>query len=179
MTINKTLQKKQFKHGRIISSPHSVVPPTISLSTYGINSFHRSSANSTCYINHTAIQKSLPMHTSMAIVPKTVTSVFPLEWTYMTTPSLLNQMDPVSDATGILATVFCKHKYITNTTIAQADAIITATSNLSHNITSNTVATHLNDLQLADLTQIQKITQTTPTSIQNAIPTINTHILLP
>ena len=39
---------------------------------------------------------------------------------------------PVSQATHILETVFFKHKYITNPTITPADAIITATANLSH-----------------------------------------------
>jgi G3E family GTPase len=73
---------------------------------------------------------------------------------------------PVSHATHISATVFFKHKYITNPTVTPADAIIAATANLSHVLMSNTAATHLNDLQLADITQLQKIIQVTPTSIK-------------
>jgi hypothetical protein len=51
--------------------------------------------------------------------------------------------------------IFFKHKYITNPTVTPADAIITATANLSHVLMSNTAPTHLNESQLADLTHPQ------------------------
>jgi hypothetical protein len=51
---------------------------------------------------------------------------------------------PVSRSTRISATVFFKHKYITNPTITPAGAIIAATANLAHVLMSNNVEAHLN-----------------------------------
>eukprot|EP00804_Cyclotella_cryptica_P027931 CCRYP_003827-RA/>CCRYP_003827-RA protein AED:0.22 eAED:0.22 QI:0/0/0/1/1/1/3/0/649 len=70
---------------------------------------------------------------------------------------------PVSRSSRISATVFFKHKYITNPTVTPADAIIAATANLSHVLLSNATAAHLNATQLADLTRLHNIIQPTPT----------------
>eukprot|EP00804_Cyclotella_cryptica_P006739 CCRYP_015699-RB/>CCRYP_015699-RB protein AED:0.19 eAED:0.21 QI:0/0/0/1/0/0/4/0/602 len=58
---------------------------------------------------------------------------------------------PSSHTTRISATVFFKHKYITNPSVTPADAIISATANLSHLLTTNLTAHHNNKLQLTDL----------------------------
>eukprot|EP00804_Cyclotella_cryptica_P005330 CCRYP_020410-RA/>CCRYP_020410-RA protein AED:0.19 eAED:0.19 QI:0/-1/0/1/-1/1/1/0/760 len=81
---------------------------------------------------------------------------------------------PVSQSTCISATVFFKHKYITNPTVTPADAIIAATANLAHVLMSNTTAAHLNATQLVDLTQLHKIIQPTSTAKSAVSPTVNT-----
>jgi hypothetical protein len=63
--------------------------------------------------------------------------------------------------------------------ITPAAVIISAKANLSHALISNKVATHLNDLQLANLTWLRKPIKATPTSLQNAITIINTQLSLP
>jgi hypothetical protein len=64
---------------------------------------------------------------------------------------------PISRSTRISATVFFKHKYITNPAITPADAIIAATANLAHVLMSNNMAAHLNSSQLADLARLHNI----------------------
>eukprot|EP00804_Cyclotella_cryptica_P025152 CCRYP_013001-RA/>CCRYP_013001-RA protein AED:0.31 eAED:0.31 QI:0/-1/0/1/-1/1/1/0/468 len=83
---------------------------------------------------------------------------------------------PVSQSTRISATVFFKHKYITNPTVTPADAIIAATANLAHVLLSNTTAAHLNTTQLADLTRLHKIIQPTPTDKSAVSPTVTTRL---
>eukprot|EP00804_Cyclotella_cryptica_P014867 CCRYP_020386-RA/>CCRYP_020386-RA protein AED:0.51 eAED:0.20 QI:0/0/0/0.66/0.5/0.33/3/0/654 len=81
---------------------------------------------------------------------------------------------PVFRSTRISATVFFKHKYITNPTVTPADAIIAATENLAHVLMSITAATHLNATQLADLTRLHKIIQPASTDESPVSPTLNT-----
>eukprot|EP00804_Cyclotella_cryptica_P003834 CCRYP_020458-RA/>CCRYP_020458-RA protein AED:0.26 eAED:0.26 QI:0/0/0/1/1/1/3/0/581 len=83
---------------------------------------------------------------------------------------------PVSQSTCISATVFFKHKYITNPTVTPADAIIAATANLAHVLMPNTTAAHLNTTQLADLTRLHKIIQPTPTDKSAVSPTVTTRL---
>eukprot|EP00804_Cyclotella_cryptica_P015967 CCRYP_004129-RA/>CCRYP_004129-RA protein AED:0.18 eAED:0.18 QI:0/0/0/1/0/0/2/0/948 len=83
---------------------------------------------------------------------------------------------PVSQSTRISATVFFKHKYITNPTVTPADAIVAATANLAHVLMSNTTAAHLNTTQLADLTRLHKIIQPTPTDKSAVSPTGTTRL---
>eukprot|EP00804_Cyclotella_cryptica_P008108 CCRYP_004594-RA/>CCRYP_004594-RA protein AED:0.30 eAED:0.28 QI:0/0/0/1/0/0.5/2/0/866 len=83
---------------------------------------------------------------------------------------------PVSQSTCISATVFFKHKYITNPAVTPADAIIAATANLAHVLMSNTTAAHLNTTQLADLTRLHKIIQPTPTDKSAVSPTVTTRL---
>eukprot|EP00804_Cyclotella_cryptica_P012914 CCRYP_002274-RA/>CCRYP_002274-RA protein AED:0.23 eAED:0.09 QI:0/0/0/1/0/0/2/0/1265 len=83
---------------------------------------------------------------------------------------------PASQSTCISATVFFKHKYITNPTVTPADAIIAATANLAHVLMSNTTAAHLNTTQLADLTRLHKIIQPTPTDKSAVPPTVTTRL---
>jgi hypothetical protein len=71
-------------------------------------------------------------------------------------------MAPVSQTTCILATVFFKHKYITNPTVTPADSIIVATANLSHIIQTSIMAKQLNDINLANLTHLQSIIKSSP-----------------
>ena len=78
-------------------------------------------------------QKSFAQHCTKGFVLGTSTKHYHW-WTVST---------PVSCATCKSATVFFKHKYIINPTVTPANAIIAATANLSHVLTSNKAATHL------------------------------------
>eukprot|EP00804_Cyclotella_cryptica_P004404 CCRYP_006820-RA/>CCRYP_006820-RA protein AED:0.33 eAED:0.33 QI:0/0/0/1/0/0/3/0/519 len=69
---------------------------------------------------------------------------------------------PTSRTTRISATVFFKHKYITNPTVTPADAIIAAATNLSHLLTNNLQAHHNNKVKQTDLTRLQILTQPSP-----------------
>ena len=66
---------------------------------------------------------------------------------------------PATRTTRISATVFFKHKYITNPSVTPADAIIAAAANLSHLLTNNLQAHHTNIVQNTDLTRLQILTQ--------------------
>jgi len=66
---------------------------------------------------------------------------------------------PATRTTRISATVFFKHKYITNPSVTPADAIIAAAANLSHLLTNNLQAHHNNIVQNTDLTRLQILTQ--------------------
>jgi hypothetical protein len=59
---------------------------------------------------------------------------------------------PSSRTTRISATVFFKHKYITNPHVTPADAIIAATAKLSHLLTASLAAQHDGNTKHADLT---------------------------
>eukprot|EP00804_Cyclotella_cryptica_P007757 CCRYP_001358-RA/>CCRYP_001358-RA protein AED:0.08 eAED:0.05 QI:0/0/0/1/0/0/4/0/1076 len=69
---------------------------------------------------------------------------------------------PTSRTTRISATVFFKHKYITNPSVTPADAIIAAAANLSHLLTNNLQAHHNNKVNQSDLTRLQILTQPSP-----------------
>eukprot|EP00804_Cyclotella_cryptica_P002823 CCRYP_009357-RB/>CCRYP_009357-RB protein AED:0.24 eAED:0.24 QI:0/0/0/1/0/0/2/0/561 len=69
---------------------------------------------------------------------------------------------PTSCTTRISATVFFKHKYITNPTVTPADAVIAAAANLSHLLTHNVQAHHNNKVKQTDLTRLQILTQPSP-----------------
>eukprot|EP00804_Cyclotella_cryptica_P006784 CCRYP_019521-RA/>CCRYP_019521-RA protein AED:0.43 eAED:0.43 QI:0/0/0/1/0/0/2/0/348 len=69
---------------------------------------------------------------------------------------------PTSRTTRISATVFFKHKYITNPSVTPADAIIAAAANLSHLLTNNLQAHHNNKVNHSDLTRLQILTQPSP-----------------
>jgi hypothetical protein len=77
-----------------------------------------------------------------------------------------------SRATRISATVFFKHKYITNPTVTPADAIIAAAANLAHTLNNNIHAQHLNNSNLADLKRLQQILTAAATShsLHPAVP---------
>ena len=61
--------------------------------------------------------------------------------------------------TRISATVFFKHKYITNPTVTPADAIVAAATNLASALQNNILAQHLGKLNLNDLKRLQAILQ--------------------
>eukprot|EP00804_Cyclotella_cryptica_P001885 CCRYP_007356-RA/>CCRYP_007356-RA protein AED:0.20 eAED:0.20 QI:0/-1/0/1/-1/1/1/0/768 len=75
---------------------------------------------------------------------------------------------PTSCTTRISATVFFKHKYITNPSVTPADAIIAAAANLSHLLTNNLQAHHNNKVNQSDLTRLQILTQPSPPPQHNA-----------
>eukprot|EP00804_Cyclotella_cryptica_P024289 CCRYP_012553-RA/>CCRYP_012553-RA protein AED:0.37 eAED:0.37 QI:0/0/0/1/0/0/2/0/683 len=75
---------------------------------------------------------------------------------------------PTSRTTRISATVFFKHKYITNPSVTPADAIIAAAANLSHLLTNNLQAHHNNKVNQSDLTRLQILTQPLPPPQHNA-----------
>eukprot|EP00804_Cyclotella_cryptica_P016108 CCRYP_004214-RA/>CCRYP_004214-RA protein AED:0.22 eAED:0.20 QI:0/0/0/1/0/0.66/3/0/877 len=75
---------------------------------------------------------------------------------------------PTSRTTRISATVFFKHKYITNPSVTPADAIIAAAANLSHLLTNNLQAHHNNKVNQSDLTRLQILTQPSPPPQHNA-----------
>jgi hypothetical protein len=75
---------------------------------------------------------------------------------------------PTSRTTRISATVFFKHKYITNPSVTPADAIIAAAANLSHLLTNNLQAHHNNKVKQSDLTRLQILTQPSPPPQHNA-----------
>jgi len=108
-------------------------------------------------------RKSFAQHCTKSFVLGTSTEHYCC-WTVWT---------PVSHTTRISVTVFFKHKYITNPSVAPADAIIAATANLSHILMSNTAAAHLNASQLADLTRLHKIIQPTSTIASKTSPLPN------
>eukprot|EP00804_Cyclotella_cryptica_P009053 CCRYP_003151-RA/>CCRYP_003151-RA protein AED:0.23 eAED:0.28 QI:0/0/0/1/0/0/3/0/973 len=70
--------------------------------------------------------------------------------------------------TRISATVFFKHKYITNPSVTPAGAIIAAAANLSHLLTNNLQAHHNNKVNQSDLTRLQILTQPSPPPQHNA-----------
>eukprot|EP00804_Cyclotella_cryptica_P003825 CCRYP_018936-RA/>CCRYP_018936-RA protein AED:0.22 eAED:0.20 QI:0/0/0/1/1/1/2/0/637 len=168
-------------------------------STSGVSSSHKWSANSTYSDNQTAIPRYHHMHTFTATMTTTLTHLFLSEWRHWSMTNLTAEKSfaqhcmkgfvlgnstehyccwtvwtPVSRSTRISATVFFKHKYITNPTVTPADAIIAATANLAHVLMSNTTAAHLNATQLADLTQLHKIIQPMSTAKSAVSPTVNT-----
>eukprot|EP00804_Cyclotella_cryptica_P028355 CCRYP_016413-RA/>CCRYP_016413-RA protein AED:0.25 eAED:0.25 QI:0/0/0/1/1/1/3/0/885 len=75
---------------------------------------------------------------------------------------------PTLRTTRISATVFFKHKYITNPSVTPADAIIAAAANLSHLLTNNLQAHHNNKVNQSDLTRLQILTQPSPPPQHNA-----------
>eukprot|EP00804_Cyclotella_cryptica_P019412 CCRYP_006613-RA/>CCRYP_006613-RA protein AED:0.27 eAED:0.27 QI:0/-1/0/1/-1/1/1/0/573 len=75
---------------------------------------------------------------------------------------------PTSRTTRISATVFFKHKYITNPSVTPADAIIAAAANLSHLLTNNLQTHHNNKVNQTDLTQLQILIQPSPPPQHNA-----------
>ena len=65
--------------------------------------------------------------------------------------------------TRITATVFLKHKYITNPVMTPADAITAAAANLAHTIENNVKAQHIDQTKLNDLKRLQHILKSTAT----------------
>jgi hypothetical protein len=59
--------------------------------------------------------------------------------------------------TRIAATVFFKHKYLTNPTVSPADALIAAAANLAHVIKHNAKAQHIGCKKLQDLQRLQQL----------------------
>ena len=66
--------------------------------------------------------------------------------------------------TRTTATVFFKHKYITNPTVTPADAIVAAATNLADALQNNIPAQHLGKTKLKDLKRLQKILEEAATS---------------
>eukprot|EP00804_Cyclotella_cryptica_P016944 CCRYP_001898-RA/>CCRYP_001898-RA protein AED:0.31 eAED:0.31 QI:0/-1/0/1/-1/0/1/0/441 len=81
---------------------------------------------------------------------------------------------PSPCTTRLSVTVFFKHKYVTNPSVTPADAIIAATTNLSHLLTNKLTSHHNNNLQLTDLTQLHILSQPPPLPPQREQHTPNT-----
>eukprot|EP00804_Cyclotella_cryptica_P023928 CCRYP_010044-RA/>CCRYP_010044-RA protein AED:0.06 eAED:0.07 QI:0/0/0/1/1/1/3/0/1072 len=64
---------------------------------------------------------------------------------------------PTTRSTRIAATVFFKHKYITNPSVTPTDALIAAAANLAHVITHNAKAQHVGTKNLQDLQRLQQL----------------------
>eukprot|EP00804_Cyclotella_cryptica_P018671 CCRYP_007187-RB/>CCRYP_007187-RB protein AED:0.29 eAED:0.29 QI:0/-1/0/1/-1/0/1/0/524 len=60
-------------------------------------------------------------------------------------------------STRIAATVFFKHKYLTNPSVTPTDALIAATANLAHIIKHNAKAQHVGTKNLQDLQRLQQL----------------------
>eukprot|EP00804_Cyclotella_cryptica_P020576 CCRYP_003416-RA/>CCRYP_003416-RA protein AED:0.30 eAED:0.30 QI:0/0/0/1/1/1/3/0/460 len=63
---------------------------------------------------------------------------------------------PATRSTRIAATVFFKHKHLTNRSISPADALIAAAANLTHVIQHNAKAKHVGAKNLHDLQRLQQ-----------------------
>jgi hypothetical protein len=77
-------------------------------------------------------------------------------------PHLLNtigaeKFGPPQHKLPASATVFFKHKYLTNPTVLPTDALIAAAANLVHVIKHNAKAQHLGAKNLQDLSRLQHI----------------------
>eukprot|EP00804_Cyclotella_cryptica_P024317 CCRYP_015305-RA/>CCRYP_015305-RA protein AED:0.21 eAED:0.21 QI:0/0/0/1/1/1/2/0/741 len=64
---------------------------------------------------------------------------------------------PTTRSTRIAATVFFKHKYLTNPSMSPADALIAAAANLTHVIKHNAKAQHVGAKNLQDLQCLQQL----------------------
>eukprot|EP00804_Cyclotella_cryptica_P026876 CCRYP_017593-RA/>CCRYP_017593-RA protein AED:0.20 eAED:0.21 QI:0/0/0/1/1/1/3/0/940 len=64
---------------------------------------------------------------------------------------------PTTSSTRIAATVFFKHKYLTNPSMTPADALITAAANLTHVIKHNAKAQHVGAKNPQDLQRLQQL----------------------
>eukprot|EP00804_Cyclotella_cryptica_P002412 CCRYP_004109-RA/>CCRYP_004109-RA protein AED:0.25 eAED:0.31 QI:0/0/0/1/0.33/0.25/4/0/631 len=137
-------------------------------STFGANYYHKWNANSAFYGNPMHTPTFPPIRISTAIMTTTHTLSSPghgspcprqtpppqifcptLHQGYVIGTShehyrCWKVWTPTSSTTRISATVFFKHKYITNPSVTPADAIIAAAANLSHLLTNNLQAHHNN-----------------------------------
>eukprot|EP00804_Cyclotella_cryptica_P020425 CCRYP_014405-RA/>CCRYP_014405-RA protein AED:0.11 eAED:0.09 QI:0/-1/0/1/-1/1/1/0/940 len=64
---------------------------------------------------------------------------------------------PTTRSTRIAATVFFKHKYLTNPSVTPTDALIAAAANLAHIIKHNAKAQHVGTKNLQDLQRLQQL----------------------
>eukprot|EP00804_Cyclotella_cryptica_P019261 CCRYP_006150-RA/>CCRYP_006150-RA protein AED:0.40 eAED:0.40 QI:0/-1/0/1/-1/1/1/0/248 len=64
---------------------------------------------------------------------------------------------PTTRSTRIAATVFFKHKYLTNPSVTPTDALIAAAANLAHIIKHNAKAQHVGTKNLLDLQRLQQL----------------------
>eukprot|EP00804_Cyclotella_cryptica_P014428 CCRYP_004767-RA/>CCRYP_004767-RA protein AED:0.25 eAED:0.28 QI:0/0/0/1/1/1/3/0/487 len=98
---------------------------------------------------------------------------------------------PTTHSTRISATVFFKHKYLTNPSVSPTDALIAAAANLAHVIKHNAKAQHVGAKNLQDLQRLQQLfsdaakqpplppTPTTPISAHAPPPRVQPHTQIP
>eukprot|EP00804_Cyclotella_cryptica_P020437 CCRYP_014425-RA/>CCRYP_014425-RA protein AED:0.04 eAED:0.02 QI:0/0/0/1/1/1/2/0/1218 len=98
---------------------------------------------------------------------------------------------PTTRSTRIAATVFFKHKYITNPSVTPTDALIAAAANLAHVIKHNAKAQHVGTTNLQDLQRLQQLfsdamklppvpaTATAPAVIPAPPPRVSTQTPIP
>eukprot|EP00804_Cyclotella_cryptica_P014910 CCRYP_000543-RA/>CCRYP_000543-RA protein AED:0.16 eAED:0.15 QI:0/0/0/1/0/0/2/0/870 len=86
---------------------------------------------------------------------------------------------PTTRSTRIAATVFFKHKYLTNPSVTPTDALIAAAANLAHIIKHNAKAQHVGTKNLLDLQRLQQLFRVqTQTPIPTAWPRPSTsHVI--
>lgn len=98
---------------------------------------------------------------------------------------------PTTRSTRIAATVFFKHKYLTNPSVSPTDALIAAAANLAHVIKHNAKAQHVGTKNLQDLQRLQQLFSdaakqppvpapaTAPAVIHAPPPRVQTHTPIP
>jgi hypothetical protein len=98
---------------------------------------------------------------------------------------------PTTRSTRIAATVFFKHKYLTNPSVSPTDALIAAAANLAHVIKHNAKAQHVGTKNLQDLQRLQQLfsdaakqppvpaNATAPAVIHAPPPRVQTHTPIP
>eukprot|EP00804_Cyclotella_cryptica_P003874 CCRYP_015759-RA/>CCRYP_015759-RA protein AED:0.31 eAED:0.31 QI:0/0/0/1/0/0/3/0/812 len=75
-----------------------------------------------------------------------------------TSPNTAQEIwSPTTRSTRIAATVFFKHKYLTNPSVTPTDALIAAAANLAHIIKHNAKAQHVGTKNLLDLQRLQQL----------------------
>ena len=98
---------------------------------------------------------------------------------------------PTTRSTRIAATVFFKHKYLTNPSVSPTDALIAAAANLAHVIKHNAKAQHVGAKNLQDLQRLQQLfsdaakqppltpTPTAPVASHAPPPRVQAHTQIP
>eukprot|EP00804_Cyclotella_cryptica_P001906 CCRYP_007349-RB/>CCRYP_007349-RB protein AED:0.31 eAED:0.31 QI:0/-1/0/1/-1/1/1/0/639 len=98
---------------------------------------------------------------------------------------------PTTPSTRIAATVFFKHKYLTNPSVSPTDALIAAAANLAHVIKHNAKAQHVGAKNLQDLQRLQQLfsdtakqpplppTPSTPIAAHAPPPRVQPHTQIP
>eukprot|EP00804_Cyclotella_cryptica_P003875 CCRYP_015759-RB/>CCRYP_015759-RB protein AED:0.32 eAED:0.29 QI:0/0/0/1/0/0.33/3/0/881 len=176
----RNVAEKPYKRGKITLLLSLAAQPTNFHSTCGANSSHTWNANSTSYSNanpkisayahlygphdyNAAPFAPLGMEALAHDKPhrrKTYAQHCSRGWIIGTSTEhyrCWKIWSPTTRSTRIAATVFFKHKYLTNPSVTPTDALIAAAANLAHIIKHNAKAQHVGTKNLLDLQRLQQL----------------------